>query len=136
MKINFIQISVLMLMSLSNMTFSASNLCFETEVDEFSCNLNNKIVSICTLGDRHIYRFGTQSKIELEIESRDTIEYYTFSGGGERVITFVNGQYSYVINSRTIRAEYILGGWISETFANLTVSKGSEELVTLECEEP
>ncbi|MCK6264429.1 hypothetical protein KP803_14200 [Vibrio sp. ZSDE26] len=113
----------------------ASNLCFETEIDEFSCQFSNKQVSVCSLGERQFYRFGTQSKIELEIESKDTIEYYSFSGGGERVITFLNGDYSYVINSRTTRSEYVLGGWVSERTANLVVNKGEQELVSLECEE-
>lgn len=124
-----------LLIILSIVTFNslASNLCDDGEEVEFSCNFNTKTVSVCSNDDKRIYRFGKNTEIELELTSIDAIEHFGFSGGGGREITFFNGSYSYVINSRTVRTEYIVGGWQVETIANLTVSKKDEILAQLDC---
>lgn len=114
---------------------AAQSLCLEQETDEFSCKLKTKFVSVCSTDNLQIYRFGLPSKIELELSSESAIEHYGFSGGGERVMTFNNGQYSYVVNSRTVRTEYVVGGWELETSANLAVSRNDETVAHWECSE-
>lgn len=114
---------------------AAQSLCLEQETDEFSCKLKTKFVSVCSTDNLQIYRFGLPSKIELELSSESAIEHYGFSGGGERVMTFYNGKYSHVVYSRTVRTEYVVGGWDIETSAELTVSRNDETLVHWECSE-
>ncbi|KOO14925.1 hypothetical protein AKJ18_07885 [Vibrio xuii] len=123
------------LLSVMSLELAAQSLCLEQETDEFSCKLKTKLVSICSTDNLQIYRFGQPSNVELELTASAAIEHYGFSGGGERVMTFNNGQYSYVVNSRTVRTEYVVGGWDVETSADLTVSRNDEIVASWECSE-
>ena len=122
-------------LSVISLNSAANTLCLEDEGVEFSCKFNTKTVSVCSTDEHQTYRFGKPSSIEMELHSEQAIERYTFSGGGEMVMTFKNGRYSYAIESRTVRTEYLIGGWDIETTASLSVSLKDKTLANWECKD-
>lgn len=85
-------------------------LCRNNEQVVFGCNINKKIVSLCTSlplnkSSGYIqYRFGTPNKIEMEYPSnlvgtKDLFKHSiaAFSGGAEGRIRFQNKDYEYII---------------------------------------
>lgn len=102
----------------------------------FSCGFNTKSVSVCRNGDDNlVYRFGTESNIELELISEVHYSRTAYSGGGEGHLTFDNGDYRYVVYSAISNGEVQQDGTRDKDIrAGIYVLKGSQLLTDIQCQ--
>lgn len=81
-----------------NVFFKKTTLCKknENEKDAFGCKVKNKQLSVCYnyAAQNLLYRFGSQSKIELELVKEITDE-----DKKNKMITFTNNGINYIINT-------------------------------------
>ena len=120
-----------------NTSLAAANnsLCFIGEKQTFSCDIKDKVVSICETDKQNFfYRYGTREKIEMNISTNLNYSSATFSGGGESRLTFNNGAFDYVVFS----AIYSLGPSTLEKDmkAGIIIVKEGSEVNRLLCTDP
>ncbi|WP_406734126.1 hypothetical protein RJD39_18945 [Vibrio scophthalmi] len=116
------------------LTTAAESLCPATEQAVFSCEIGTKAVAACLAEDGKVsYRYGTQTKLELQLDE-PVLSTGGCSGGGTSRLRFANGDYSYIVYDVMCNAEKIgPAQWSKTDYAGLMVLKGNKLLANKEC---
>lgn len=114
----------------------AEALCETQETVSFSCGFKTKSVSVCRNDEGAlIYRFGSKQNIELELKSDVHFSRTAYSGGGEGNLTFLNGNYKYVVYSRISNGDWLADGTREKVErAGVYVVKGEKLLTDIQCQ--
>lgn len=140
--------SVLALMILLSLSCDAAekapSLCKKNETEIFNCQLKEKTLSLCGIGDLSKqsaalqYRFGTSTKSELVYPNASTpIEGHfwsstaAYSGGGESRIHFKNGKFDYILFENTIRTSFGADGLHNPEFNAGIVTKENGKIASI-----
>jgi len=121
------------LLSFNSYGFTAID-CGKQEKQVFSCDFESKRVSVCANDNQLIYRFGTDKKIELELESPVHYSETGYSGGWESNLTFSNGEYKYVAYQKLITVVIHENGIREkEESTGIYIVKNKKIIATLDC---
>lgn len=110
-----------------------ASLCATGEAVFFSCPIGTKQVAVCGAQSGARYRYGSPSRIELEVATVTSVS-RGFAGGGETQITASHGDYSYTVYDRTVRTSFDADGRHDPVFSSgLIVRRGGRTISARRC---
>jgi len=110
-----------------------ASLCTAREAVFFSCPIGTRQVAVCGSKSGARYRYGSPSRIELEVATVTSVS-RGFAGGDETQITASHGDYSYTVFDRTLRTSFDADGRHDPAFSSgLIVRRGGRTISARRC---
>jgi len=112
-------------------TYADTTLCEKGDMVVFSCDIKKKKLSICKgRNQRIVYKYGTQHKVELEINKNPKYSHRQFVKANEEFhLRFHNKGYDYVVYTNELMNN--AGGY--KEHAGVYVVKDTKVLTRLTC---